>query len=324
MHTHRMHLRNTLADGRDDDRRHTNQRLEETTDRVAIKLLGGFEVSVNGAVIPEDDWRRRTAAALVKVLALAPARRLHREQVMELLWPDEPPGDAAPKLHKAAHYARKVAAGDAVVLRNDVALLFPASDVTVDVAVFDELSQLAIAEGDPAAARAAIARYPGELLPDDRYEEWAAERRELLRLRHLNLLRLAGRWIEVTDLEPSDEDAHFELMRRHVANGDCTTALLHYQRMERFLGRHLGVAPGAAVRELRDHCESAITSTPQVGCRPYGGVAASALPTVRVPTHDVEALVAELAELTRRQTMVLTALASAATWLAPPALPAAS
>jgi DNA-binding SARP family transcriptional activator len=323
MHTQLDLLDTVVADGRRDDRRHTNRRLDETTARVAIKLLGGFEVSVNGAVIPEADWRRRTAASLVKILALAPARRLHREQVMELLWPNEPPRDAAPKLHKAAHYARKAAGGDAVVLRNDVALLFPASDLTVDVAVFDELSQRAIADGDPAAARAAIARYAGELLPDDRYEEWAAERRELLRLRHLNLLRLAGRWIELTELEPSDEDAHLELMRRHVANGDCTTALLQYQRMERILNRDLGVTPGVAVRELRDHCESTTRSTPHVGSRPCGTIADCPPPAVGVPTHNVEALVAELAELTRRQAMLLKALVGAPIW-PPPAIPAAS
>ena len=32
----------------------------------------------------------------------------------------------------------------------------------------------------------------GELLPDDPYEKWASERRELLRLRHLSLLRVAN------------------------------------------------------------------------------------------------------------------------------------
>ena len=77
------------------------------TQRVMIRVLGRFEVSVDGIVTPERGWRRRTAASLVKVLALAPGHRLHREQVIDMLWPDESPADAAPKLHKAAHYARR-------------------------------------------------------------------------------------------------------------------------------------------------------------------------------------------------------------------------
>ena len=47
---------------------------------VRITLLGGFEVVVDGRQVPTVDWRRRQAAALVKLLALAPGRTLHRER----------------------------------------------------------------------------------------------------------------------------------------------------------------------------------------------------------------------------------------------------
>jgi DNA-binding SARP family transcriptional activator len=263
-------------------------RIEPRTDRVAITLLGGFEVSVDGTITHEACWRRRTAASLVKLLALAPGHRLHREQVIDLLWPDESPAEAAPKLHKAAHYARRaVARDDAVVLRNDVVQLFPGTDLIVDVVEFDELSRRALASGDPAAARDAIEHYRGELLPDDRYEDWAEERRELLRLRHLNLLRLAGQWLELSELEPGDEEAHVEVMRDHVANGDADAALVHYDRLARVLDRDFGVAPGPAARELRD--------------------AAKASPA---PSLSIEQVVAELAELTRRQAFLLESLAA--------------
>src|SRR6266511_1790909 len=175
-------------------------------ERVTIRLLGGFEVRVDGTATPERGWSRRSAAALVKVLALAPGQRLHREQVIDILWPDHSLAEAAPKLHKAAHYARKAAGcNDAVVLRNDVVQLFPATELTVDVGVFDALSRRALADKDPTTARLAIDHYPGELLPNDRYDEWAAERRELLRLRHLHLLRLAGHWLELSERDPADE-----------------------------------------------------------------------------------------------------------------------
>jgi DNA-binding SARP family transcriptional activator len=263
-------------------------RMESRTERVVITLLGRFEVTVDGTATPERCWQRRSAAALVKVLALAPGHRLHREQVIDMLWPDEAPAEAAPKLHKAAHYARRAAGRhDTVVLRNDIVQLFPNAELIVDALLFDELSRRAIADRDPATARAAIEHYTGQLLPDDRYEEWAGERRELLRLRHLNLLRLAGQWLEVSELDPSDEVAHIELMRDHVANGDAGTALVHYERLERVLDRELGVTPGPEARELRD----------DIATVPSG------------PT--IEDLVAELAELTRRQTILLQTLATA-------------
>jgi DNA-binding SARP family transcriptional activator len=50
---------------------------------VRVKLLGCFSVSVGDRVIEQDEWRLRKAAALVKLLALAPSHRLHREQIIE-------------------------------------------------------------------------------------------------------------------------------------------------------------------------------------------------------------------------------------------------
>jgi len=73
---------------------------------VHIRLLGGFDVTVDDRSITTQSWRRRSAANLVKLLALQPERRLRREQVIDALWPDLMLDEAAPRLHKAAHYAR--------------------------------------------------------------------------------------------------------------------------------------------------------------------------------------------------------------------------
>ena len=48
-----------------------------------IWLLGGFKVSVENRTIEDDAWRLKKAANLVKLLALSPLHRLHREQVMD-------------------------------------------------------------------------------------------------------------------------------------------------------------------------------------------------------------------------------------------------
>ena len=93
---------------------------------IEITLLGNFTVVVDGAPVAETAWARRHAAALVKVLAMAPARTLHREQVLDLLWPDDTIEQSAPKLHKAAHFARRgIGVDDAIVLRDDQVMLAP-------------------------------------------------------------------------------------------------------------------------------------------------------------------------------------------------------
>src|SRR6476469_3762613 len=55
-------------------------------------------------------WHRRKPAALIKLLALAPGHRLHREEVMETLWPELDPETAGANLRKALYYARRALA----------------------------------------------------------------------------------------------------------------------------------------------------------------------------------------------------------------------
>src|SRR4051795_4651338 len=74
---------------------------------VQVKLLGGFEVVHDGVPVAAEAWVRRQAAQLVQLLALSRERRLHREQVVDALWPGLSWETAGPRLHKAAHYARR-------------------------------------------------------------------------------------------------------------------------------------------------------------------------------------------------------------------------
>jgi DNA-binding SARP family transcriptional activator/tetratricopeptide (TPR) repeat protein len=230
---------------------------------VDVTLLGRFEVAIDGEPVPASSWGRRHPAALVKVLALAPGHKLHREQVIDFLWPDDALDRAGPKLHKAAHYARKTTGrADAIVLRDEMVLLFPGADITVDVDVFYDLARVALRDRDVAAADRALARYCGDLAPEDRYELWAEERREQLRLRHLDLLRLGGRWSEVVELDPADERAHLELMRHYADAGDRHAALRQFERLDRILRRELGVAPSIEAEELRDRLLAATHAPP--------------------------------------------------------------
>jgi DNA-binding response OmpR family regulator len=66
-----------------------------------IQLLGEFRVRTGERPVEDAEWRLRKARSLVKILALAPGHRLHREQVMDLLWPDLEPEAASNNLRKA-------------------------------------------------------------------------------------------------------------------------------------------------------------------------------------------------------------------------------
>ena len=97
---------------------------------VQVKLLGGFRVARDDVPVAAEVWGRRQAAQLVQLLALTRDRQMHREQVIDALWPGLSSDAAAPRLHKAAHYARRALDdADAVVLRHEQVGLFPRRDV---------------------------------------------------------------------------------------------------------------------------------------------------------------------------------------------------
>lgn len=220
--------------------------------RVAITVMGSFEVAVDDVPTAARDWTRRDAATLVKILALAPGHRLHREHLMDRLWPGVPPDRSAARLHKAAHFARRATArAEAIALRHDLVWLFPDSEVIVDAIRFEQLARAALVNGDRDAALHALSWYRGEMLPGDRYADWASERRESLHLRRLDLLRVAGEWRELAEIDQTDEEAHVKLMRRHLAAGQAPAAIRQYEHLQRMLERHVSATPGHAARAAR-------------------------------------------------------------------------
>jgi predicted ATPase len=151
---------------------------------VAIKLLGGFAVTRDGEPVASSRWRLRKGRELVKLLALAPGHRLHREQLMEALWPELDPTAAANNLHQVVHVARRALGAETVSLRDELFTL----SANVDVDDFERAASEARRSGSAGAYRAATSLYAGELLPENRYDEWAGARREELEQLHADLL----------------------------------------------------------------------------------------------------------------------------------------
>lgn len=225
----------------------------------AISLLGPFRVSVDDQAVPEELWARRDAASLVKLLALRRDHRLHREQVIDQLWPDLDVEEAAPRLHKAAHYARKaIGRPDALVLRGEMVSLLPGAPLVIDVDDFEAAAETALADGSASAAAEVLDTFPGEPLPADLYAEWADEPRERLAAVRHQLLRQARRWREIVELDPVDEEAHVELMRELARDGDRRGALRQYESLDRNLRRELGAEPGSEAVALRDELMDAL------------------------------------------------------------------
>ncbi len=239
-----------------------------------IRLLGPFSLTVDGGPVIDQRLTRRKARLLVQLLALQPRHQLHREQIMECLWPEQPPESAANSLHKTIHAARRalepaLKAGSEsrfLITQGDQVLLRAPERLWIDVDEFERQAAEAIGGGDVAGYEAALGLCRGELLSDEPYEDWAARRREQLHALHHDLLaRLAAlyeqdgqyqrsidRLRELIAGDQSNEEAHRRLMRLYGLVGRRHQALQQYRQCCEAMRRELDAEPEQATTELHE------------------------------------------------------------------------
>ena len=237
-----------------------------------LRLMGGFAAWVDHELVNPDAWRRRKVSRLVKLLALAPEHRLHREQLEFLLWPALGPRAASQNLHHTLYRARHAlepglrrrAEPRFLRLQNDLLELAPDDPVESDLECFEQAAATALASRDAAAYSEAAARFGGELLPEERFEDWAIDRRDTVKATYVELLlELAELERGQTRLEPAidalkrvvaveplHEDAHVRLIHLDGLAGRRHHAVAHYRRFRKLLQSELGAEPLPTTTEI--------------------------------------------------------------------------
>jgi predicted ATPase/DNA-binding SARP family transcriptional activator len=274
---------------------------------VRIQLLDGFSVSIGERKIDASQFRLRKSRGLIKLLALAPNHRLHRDQLLEQLWPDQDPQTAAHNFYHTLYEARRIldpsgaraSAQRYLQLHEETLSLCPDSPVLIDTEAFKTGANRAVRTQDPAAYQAALALYPGDLLPEDRYEGWSRDARETLRQEHLRLLTGLAQLLKnqneygaaIESLkqalvsDPLHEEAHAGLMRLFVKTGQRQLALRQYQFLEETLQRELEAQPDPLVTQLYQEILSGHYIPVETPPDPPGKVHVPAIPSHNLPVQ---------------------------------------
>ncbi len=228
-----------------------SRRRRERTVRIAT--MGGFDVVVDGEPVPASAWGSRQARLVCKRLAVAVDRPVPRDELADLLWPDElDQAKRSARLSVVLSNIRRVLGGGLVADREAVRL--DLSHVDLDLVGVDA----AAAGGDDAAL---VAAYAGPVLPEDAYEDWAISVRERVALsvgsarrRLAAAAEAERRWDDVVDhahavieLDPYDERAHESLVRALLSDGRRGEA---QSAMDRYRDRmaELGIEPADLMR----------------------------------------------------------------------------
>jgi DNA-binding SARP family transcriptional activator len=233
-----------------------------------VRLLGGFEVSLDGR--PIGDWRSARARHVFAYLVLNWRQPVSRHQLMGLFWPEHSEDRAENNLSLAIMAARRILGAQSpgahdLIRAGGGAYGLGAVDVRLDVDEFQELldraGELESAGRDLEACEAldgAIEVYAGEFLPSGLYEDWTVERRQHLHdsfaealARRARLARRLGDYRgaidanrRLVDCDPANEEAHCELMLDYLKTGQRSRALRQAQLCADALDRHVGVSPG--------------------------------------------------------------------------------
>jgi DNA-binding SARP family transcriptional activator len=206
---------------------------------VSIRTLGGFSVLRSGVPVPTSDWQSKKARDLLKVLISRRGRATPRELLMETLWPEGDPKLLSNRLSVALATVRSVLdmlgtnPSDHFVTADGDAVALDLAHVAVDVEAFlgeAREGQRLASEGHAGDARvlleSAEARYAGDFLEEDRYEDWAAPLREEVRATYISVARTLGQmakasaehdaavrlYLRILEWDPYDEDAHLTLI----------------------------------------------------------------------------------------------------------------
>jgi DNA-binding SARP family transcriptional activator len=248
--------------------------------------LGTFRLYEGNQLI--NNWSSRKGKQVLKYLLLHRQYPVSKEILMETFWPGSDLEAARNNLNVAIYGLRQALRNgfphfSHVVFRDESYGLNPELVIWIDVEEFQQLlntAKTAVRRGSTLQAvqefEAAAAHYQGELLAEDRYEEWLLPIRQRLHDDYLNALDYVSNYYyeqndnraciavcrEMLIIEPAYEAIHRRLMRAYARQNQHYLALRQYQQCVESLRSELDVAPDPKTTQLfekilrRDHNDS--------------------------------------------------------------------
>jgi predicted ATPase/DNA-binding SARP family transcriptional activator len=234
--------------------------------QVQIGMLGPFEVRTDDGVFADVPGAR--LRALLIALALEPGHVVPKATLVDWIWGEHPPSDAANALQRLVSRLRK-ALPEGVVEGQTGGYRLTVEPDAVDALRFERLVGQARSDDAPRRVRLlreALALWRGAAMQDVGLQDGAAFDAAVTRLEGLRLTAMEDRFdaevslghgaelvTELTDLvaaHPVRERVVAALMRALVAAGRDTEALLVYQRTREALADTLGVDPSPELSAL--------------------------------------------------------------------------
>ena len=239
---------------------------------MSLALFGGLKIWLDGRDVTER-LPGRQGRALAAYLALHRDRAVSRDELLAVLWPQQPPASPEAALSSLLAKLRRALQPGTIDGRHALTLRLPGdADVDVEtVATQIERAERSLADGDAptalATAQSALALLDQPLLPDldgEWIEPW---RRRFADLEPRALQVAAGAGLQLgagrlpsaeraaaalVAREPFREGGYGLLMRAQAGQGNVAEALRTFEALRSFLRDELGASPSAALIALHE------------------------------------------------------------------------
>ncbi len=235
---------------------------------IFVHSLGIFEVWRGDNRIQSNEWQRDKARKLFQLLLIHKNDWLHRDQIIDRLWPELPPESATRDfkvalnaLNKALEPNRPKGVNPFFIVRNEnIYHINPQAKIWWDVDLFELLAE----KSDLSSLEEAYSMYTGEFLADNLYDDWLHYKREHLKKTVISVIeKLSDLLMEDDDLDqvirvnedllkidPTWEPAYRNLMVAYARKENQGQVKTVYQRLVKVLSEELGVAPSETTEKL--------------------------------------------------------------------------
>jgi predicted ATPase/DNA-binding SARP family transcriptional activator len=285
---------------------------KRVSSEIAVRLLGPLEVELSGRRVRFEGVKQRK---LFMVLALHAPDAVSADELVTVLWGDEPPRGAAQALQKQISRLRQRLGDDSPVKYRPAGYSLEIDPRTIDARRFEDLleeARVALGREDPEGAaanlRAGLALWRGEALADHRFDEFA--QREIARLEELRVEAIeeriaaelaCGREADVVgELQasvaehPLRERLRGQLMVALYRAGRQAEALEVMRAGRRLMVDELGIEPGPELRQLE---RMILAQDPKLSAERHVTALAAPLPAVPNQTIGRGGELAEIVEL---------------------------
>ena len=243
--------------------------------RVAVTMLGGFRIRVDGNVLTDEINRSQKLWNVLCYLIAHRERTVPQSEFIELFWPEENSANPTNALKTLLYRVRSLleplfGEGLEPILSQRGAYAWnPAIACEMDVDRFELLCRRAQDTALPAQKRMALYEevaemYRGDYLPKLANQMWVVPISAHYHALYLEAVKeyadllehaekfetMAELCTRASQLDPLDESLHTLIVRALLRQGKDSAALSHYEKATDLLYRNLGVRPSEELRAL--------------------------------------------------------------------------